>query len=80
MAARKGTQTKKTQAKKTEIEYGPEYKMVKSVESDSLNYVTGRMGAIVTKEMSAGWTPHGTPMTLIEDGKYIMVQAMIRGA
>ena len=85
MAARKGTQAKKTQAKKTQakktqVESGPEYKMVKSVESDSLNYVTGRMGAIVTEETRAGWTPHGTPMTLIEDGKYIMVQAMIRGA
>lgn len=75
MAAKKGTPTKKAQ-----INSGGEYKMVKSVESDSLNYVTGRMGAIVTEEMKAGWVPHGTPMTLIEDGKYIMVQAMIRGA
>ncbi len=75
MAARKGTGTKKTTTKN-----GPEYKMVKSVESDSLNYVTGRMGAIVTEEMREGWEPHGTPMTLIEDGKYIMVQAMIRVA
>ena len=74
MAARKGAGAKKTTAK-----YGPEYKMVKSVESDSLNYVTSRMGEIVTEEMSAGWIPHGTPMTLIEDGKYILVQAMVRG-
>ena len=57
----------------------PEYKMVKSIESDSLNYVTNRMGEIVSKEMAEGWAPHGTPMTLIEDGKYIMVQAMVRG-
>ena len=54
--------------------------MVKSIESDSLNYVTRRMGEIVTDEMGDGWTPHGTPMTLIEDGKYIMVQAMVKGA
>ena len=56
----------------------PEYKMVKSIESDSLNYVTTRMGEVVSAEMAEGWTPHGTPMTLIEDGKYIMVQAMVR--
>ena len=57
----------------------PEYKMVKSIESDSLNYVTARMGDIVSKEMADGWFPHGTPMTLIEDGKYILVQAMVKG-
>ena len=57
----------------------PEYKMVKSIESDSLNYVTARMGEIVSKEMADGWLPHGTPMTLIEDGKYILVQAMVKG-
>ena len=57
----------------------PEYKMVKSIESDSLNYVTTRMGDIVSKEMADGWLPHGTPMTLIEDGKYILVQAMVKG-
>ena len=56
----------------------PEYKMVKSIESDSLNYVTARMGDIVSKEMADGWLPHGTPMTLIEDGKYILVQAMVK--
>ena len=56
----------------------PSYKMVKSIESDSLNYVTRRMGEIVTSEMEDGWLPHGTPMTLIEDGKYIMVQAMVK--
>ena len=53
--------------------------MVKSIESDSLNYVTARMGDIVSKEMADGWFPHGTPMTLIEDGKYILVQAMVKG-
>ncbi len=56
-----------------------EYKMVKSIESDSLNYVTTRMTETVTIEMADGWLPHGTPVTLIEDGKYIMVQAMVRG-
>lgn len=64
-----------TTRKKTQ----PEYKMVKSIESDSLNYVTARMGEIVSKEMADGWLPHGTPMTLIEDGKYILVQAMVKG-
>ena len=68
----------KTGSKK-EKKATPEYRMVKSIESDSLNYVTARMGEIVTKEMSQGWLPHGTPMTLIEDGKYILVQAMVRG-
>lgn len=57
----------------------PEYKLVKSIESDSLNYVTVRMTEIVTDEMKGGWVPHGTPMTLIEDGKYILVQAMTKG-
>ena len=73
MAASKKTGT--TTRKKTK----PEYKMVKSIESDSLNYVTTRMGDIVSKEMGDGWLPHGTPMTLIEDGKYILVQAMVKG-
>ena len=72
-------QQKKTGAKRSaKRENGPEYKLVKSIESDSLNYVTTRMGEIVTEEMSDGWAPHGTPMTLIEDGKYIMVQAMVK--
>jgi hypothetical protein len=73
-------QKKKTVAKSAAKRKGPEYKLVKSIESDSLNYVTLRMGEIVTEEMSDGWTPHGTPMTLIEDGKYILVQAMTKGA
>ncbi len=70
---------KKAPAKKAAQKSGSEYKLVKSIESDSLNYVTTRMGEIVSEEMADGWTPHGTPMTLIEDGKYIMVQAMVRG-
>ena len=70
---------KKAPAKKAAQKGGSEYKLVKSIESDSLNYVTTRMGEIVSEEMTDGWTPHGTPMTLIEDGKYIMVQAMVRG-
>ncbi len=75
------TQKKKPVAKSAaKGKKGPEYKLVKSIESDSLNYVTTRMGEIVTKEMSDGWIPHGTPMTLIEDGKYILVQAMTKGA
>ena len=73
-------QKKKPVAKSaTKRKNGPEYKLVKSIESDSLNYVTLRMGEIVTDEMSDGWIPHGTPMTLIEDGKYILVQAMTKG-
>ena len=71
---------KKAPAKKAAQKSGSEYKLVKSIESDSLNYVTTRMGEIVSEEMADGFgPPHGTPMTLIEDGKYIMVQAMVRG-
>ena len=71
--------TKKDSARTKGKKIAPEYKMVKSIESDSLNYVTTRMTEIVTGEMAKGWIPHATPMTLIEDGKYIMVQAMVRG-
>ena len=73
-ATKKGTSTRAVTKKSS-----PEYKLVKSIESDSLNYVTARMTEIVSEEMSDGWLPHGTPMTLIEDGKYILVQAMVRG-
>lgn len=79
MAARKAATKKSTSTKAGVKKSSPEYKMVKSIESDSLNYVTARMGEIVTKEMLDGWSPHGTPMTLIEDGKYILVQAMVKG-
>ena len=79
MAARKAAEKKSTSTKAQTMKSSPEYKMVKSIESDSLNYVTARMTEIVTKEMSDGWLPHGTPMTLIEDGKYILVQAMVKG-
>ena len=71
--------TSKKSSTTTKMKNKPEYKMVKSIESDSLNYVTKRMGDIVSKEMAEGWLPHGTPMTLIEDGKYILVQAMVKG-
>ena len=79
MAQRKAKEKKATSSRTTSKVNPPEYKMVKSIESDSLNYVTSRMGTIVSTEMDDGWIPHGTPMTLIEDGKYIMVQAMVRG-
>ncbi len=79
MAARKAAEKKSTSTRALAKKSSPEYKMVKSIESDSLNYVTARMTEIVTKEMSNGWLPHGTPMTLIEDGKYILVQAMVKG-
>ena len=69
---------KKSVRKSATTKSKPGYKMIKSIESDSLNYVTSRMGEIVTSEMADGWMPHGTPMTLIEDGKYIMVQAMVK--
>tara|TARA_B100002051_G_scaffold144588_1_gene137030 strand:+ start:245 stop:490 length:246 start_codon:yes stop_codon:yes gene_type:complete len=80
VAGEKDMAQKKVPAKKAaQKKGGPEYKLVKSIESDSLNYVTTRMGEIVSEEMAGGWTPHGTPMTLIEDGKYVMVQAMVKG-
>ena len=79
MAARKAAEKKSTSTRTGTMKSSPEYKMVKSIESDSLNYVTARMGEIVTNEMLDGWLPHGTPMTLIEDGKYILVQAMVKG-
>ncbi len=79
MAQRKTKEKKATSSRTTSRKALPEYKMVKSIESDSLNYVTSRMGSIVSTEMADGWVPHGTPMTLIEDGKYIMVQAMVKG-
>tara|TARA_B100000029_G_C17598854_1_gene965103 strand:+ start:3845 stop:4102 length:258 start_codon:yes stop_codon:yes gene_type:complete len=78
--AKKAPAKKAASTRKSQKNISPEYKMVKSIESDSLNYVTTRMGEIVSGEMEEGWSPHGTPMTLIEDGKYIMVQAMVRGA
>ena len=56
----------------------PQYKLARSVASDSLNYVTGRMSELVTSEMEEGWRPHGNPITLIEDGKYILIQALTR--
>ena len=79
MAGRKAAEKKSASTRVKTVKNSPEYKLVKSIESDSLNYVTARMTEIVTKEMSDGWLPHGTPMALIEDGKYILVQAMVKG-
>ncbi len=76
--AQKKAPAKKKPAAKTPAAEGGGYKLVKSIESDSLNYVTKRMSEIVSEEMAGGWSPHGTPMTLIEDGKYILVQAMTK--
>ena len=45
MAARKGLEQRRLRRSMAQ------YKMVKSVESDFLNYVTSRMGEIVTEEM-----------------------------
>jgi hypothetical protein len=74
------TEKKSTRSKAKETVTSPEYKVVKSVASDSLNYVSTRFGEIVTKQMVDGWIPHGTPLVLIEDEKYIMIQAMIKMA
>ncbi len=79
----KKSATKKAPAKKgpasdVSTNGEPEYKLARSIASDSLNYVTSRMSEIVTSEMEEGWRPHGTPMTLIEDGKYILIQALTR--
>ena len=71
---------KSTRSKDKGTAPSSEYKVVKSVASDSLNYVSTRFGEIVSKEMVDGWTPHGTPLVLIEDEKYIMIQAMIKAA
>ena len=75
--------TKKAPAKKgsasdVSTNDDPEYKMARSIASDSLNYVTSKMSEVVTSEMEEGWRPHGTPMALIEDGKYILIQALTR--
>jgi len=69
----------KTPAAKIKKPNKNEYKIIKSIASDSLNYVSKRFGEIVTEEMADGWIPHGTPLVLIEDEKYILLQSMKKG-
>ena len=75
MAAKKQTAGSRKTAKQT----SPEYKMVKSIESPSLGYVSKRMGEIVSEEMVDGWVPFGSPMITIEGENYVIVQAMTKG-
>ncbi|MED5350297.1 MAG: DUF1737 domain-containing protein [Candidatus Thermoplasmatota archaeon] len=75
MAARKQA----AGSRKTSKQVPPEYKMIKSIESPSLGYVSKRMGEIVSEEMADGWIPFGSPMITIEGENYVMVQAMTKG-
>ena len=75
MAARKQA----AGSRKTTKQIPPEYKMIKSIESPSLGYVSKRMGEIVSEEMLEGWLPFGSPMITIEGDNYVMVQAMTKG-
>ena len=80
MAYLKSMTTRKTiKSKVLKKTKGGEYKILKSIESDSLNYVSKRFGEIVTAEIEDGWTPYGNPLILIEDDKYIMLQSMTKG-
>jgi len=77
MAEKKGktvSKTPKRSPKKTE----PEYKVVMSVKSPSLNYTAKRLGDLVSEEMAQGWSPHGTPMIAVDEDQYVMSQAMIK--
>jgi len=65
-------------ARKTAKKGSPEYKVVMSVKSPSLNYTAKRLGDLVSDEMALGWSPHGTPMIAIDEDKYVMSQAMIK--
>jgi|TARA_B110000263_G_scaffold247189_1_gene259571 hypothetical protein len=56
----------------------PQYKVVMSVKSPSLNYTAKRLGDLVSDEMVDGWSPHGTPMMAIDEDQYVMSQAMIK--
>ena len=58
----------------------PEYKIIMSVKSDSLNYTAKRLGEIVTAEMKEGWVPHGDPVIAVDDDKFSMCQAAIKSA
>mgnify|MGYP001162790504 CR=1 FL=1 len=77
MAQKKGGTGKKTTRSKA-VKNMPEYKVVMSVKSASLNYTSKRLGDMVSEEMSDGWIPHGNPMMAIEDDEYVMSQAMIK--
>ena len=61
--------------KKTSL---PEYKIIMSVKSPSLNYTAKRLGEIVSEDMKDGWIPHGNPNIAVEDDKFTMCQAAIR--
>jgi len=73
-ASTKASGTRKRSAKKS----SPEYKVVMSVKSPSLNYTAKRLGDLVTEQMADGWSPHGTPMIAIDEDKYVMSQAMTK--
>ena len=77
MATRRSPKTKTAKGTTSTTIPKGEYKIVKSVASDSLNYVSEKLSGIVTEQMVEGWIPHGTPLVLIEDEKYIMIQAMV---
>jgi len=61
--------------KKTSI---PEYKIIMSVKSPSLNYTAKRLGEIVSEDMKDGWIPHGNLNIAVEDDKFTMCQAATR--
>jgi len=77
MAQKKVGTAKKTTRSKA-AKNMPEYKVIMSVKSASLNYTSKRLGDMVTEEMSDGWVPHGNPMIAIEEDEYVMSQAMIK--
>jgi hypothetical protein len=73
---------KKTAAKATtrKAKAKPEYKVVMSVKSPSLNYTAKRLGDLVSEEMEDSWVPHGTAIIAIDEDKYVMCQAMTKDA
>ena len=73
--AEKKTTTKATTRK---AKAKPEYKVVMSVKSPSLNYTAKRLGDLVSEEMEGGWVPHGTAIIAIDEDKYVMCQAMTK--
>ena len=77
MAERKGKTASKT-PKRVPKKTKAEYKVVMSVKSPSLNYTAKRLGDLVSEEMAAGWSPHGTPMIAVDEDQYVMSQAMIK--
>jgi hypothetical protein len=78
--AEKKTTTKTTTRKAKAKPAKPEYKVVMSVKSPSLNYTAKRLGDLVSEEMEGGWVPHGTAIIAIDEDKYVMCQAMIKDA